>query len=98
MKIRVQSLASLSGLSILCCHELWYMSQTLLGSGVAVTVASSCNSNLTLSLGTSICHECGPERKKEKNSILLEFPLWHRGLRMQLHLLGWYWFGHRAVG
>ena len=46
----------------------------LLGSGIAVAVvvkASTCSSDLTLSLGTSICQGCGPkkqkkERKKEK--------------------------------
>ena len=36
---RVQSLASLSGSRIRCCHELWCRSQTQLGSGVAVAVA-----------------------------------------------------------
>ena len=36
----VQSLASLSGLRIWCCH--------------------GCSSNLTPSLGISICHRCGP--------------------------------------
>ena len=35
----VRSLASLSGLRIQCCHELWYRSQTWLGSGIAVAVA-----------------------------------------------------------
>ena len=32
MRTQVQSLASLSGLRIQCCHELWYRSQTWLGS------------------------------------------------------------------
>ena len=31
MRLWVQSLASLSGLRILHCHELWYKSQTQLG-------------------------------------------------------------------
>ena len=35
---RVQSLASLSGSRIRCCHELWCRSQTQLGSGLAVAV------------------------------------------------------------
>ena len=30
MKMQVQSLASLSGLRILCCHELWCMMHTWL--------------------------------------------------------------------
>ena len=34
MRMRVQSLASLSGLRIWHCHELWYRSQMWLGSGV----------------------------------------------------------------
>ena len=39
MRLWVCSLASLSGLRIPCCHELWYRLQTRLGSGVAVAVA-----------------------------------------------------------
>ena len=37
-----------------------------LRSGVAVTmaVASSCSSDLTPSLGTSICHRCSPKKTK----------------------------------
>ena len=38
-KLRVQSLALLSGLRVRCCHELWCRSQMLLRSGVAVAVA-----------------------------------------------------------
>ena len=39
-----------------------------LGSGVAVAVAeaSRCTSNLTPSLGTSICHGCSPKKQKKK--------------------------------
>ena len=39
MSLRVQSLASLSGLRIRRCHELWCRSQTWLRPGVAVAVA-----------------------------------------------------------
>ena len=39
MRMRVQSLALLSGLRTRCCHELWYRSQIWLRSGVAVAVA-----------------------------------------------------------
>ena len=39
MGLWVQSLASLSGLRIWHCRELWCRSQTRLGSGIAVTVA-----------------------------------------------------------
>ena len=34
-----QSLVSLSGLSIQCCHDLWRRSQMQIGSCVAVAVA-----------------------------------------------------------
>ena len=42
-----------------------------LGSGVAVAVAwgSSCSSDLTPSLGTSICHRYGPKKEKHKKII-----------------------------
>ena len=36
MRLWVRSLASLSGLRIQICHELWCRSQAQLGSGVAV--------------------------------------------------------------
>ena len=39
MRLQVQSLASLSGLRICCCYELWCRLQTWLGSCVAVAVA-----------------------------------------------------------
>ena len=38
-EVWVRSLASLSGLRIWCCHELWCMSQMQLGSRVAVALA-----------------------------------------------------------
>ena len=60
----VQSLASLSGLRIQCCHELWYRLQKQLRSRVAVVGSNS--SDLTPSLGISICHGCSPEKQKEK--------------------------------
>ena len=69
-EVAVRSLASLSGLRIWSCHELWCKSQTPLRSYVAVAVASSCSSDLTPSLGPSICHRCGPKKTKaKKNSI-----------------------------
>ena len=66
MNLRVQSLASLSGLRIPSCCELWYSLQTWLGSdvAVAVAVASSCSSDSTPSLGISIC--CALKKKKKK--------------------------------
>ena len=38
MRFRVRSLASINGLRIWCCHELWCRSQTRLRSGIAVTL------------------------------------------------------------
>ena len=38
MRLRVRSLASLSGLRIQRCHELWCWWQTWLGSGLAVAL------------------------------------------------------------
>ena len=70
MRMGVRSLASLSGLRIQCCHKLWPRSQMQLGPGVAVAVAvvraGSCSSDSIPSLGTTICHGCGPEKKKKK--------------------------------
>ena len=68
MRTWIQPLASLSGLRILCSPELWCRLQTWLRSGVAVAVveAGNCNSDSTPSLGTSICHRCGPEKTKQK--------------------------------
>ena len=68
IRMRVQSLASLSELSIWPCCKLWCSSQAWLGSGVAVAViwTSSCGSNSTLSLGTSICCRWCPKKKKKK--------------------------------
>ena len=37
-ELLVRALASLSGLRIRCCCELWCRSQTRLGSGIAVAV------------------------------------------------------------
>ena len=63
------SQAPLSGLRILCCLELQGRLQRLLRPGVAVAVvkASSCRSNQTPSLGTSMCHRCNPKRQKNQN-------------------------------
>ena len=66
MKLSVRSLVFLSRLRICCCHELWYRSQMGLRSCVAVAVASSYSSDLTPSLGTSLCHRCGPKKEKKK--------------------------------
>ena len=65
MRAKVQSLASLSGL-IWCCHELWCRSQTQLRPCVAVAQAGSWSSNLTPSLGASICLKCSLKKAKKK--------------------------------
>ena len=70
--MRVLSLTPLSGLKIQHCHELWYRSQAWLQSGIAVAVAKAgrCSSSLTPSLGTSMCHKCGPKKKKKLIGII----------------------------
>ena len=68
MRLRVQSLALLSGLRIWWCPELWCRLQMWLGSGVTVAVVwvCSCSSDLTLNLGMSVCCGCGPTKQKKK--------------------------------
>ena len=68
MRTQVRSLASLSGLRIQCCHELWCSSQMWLRSGMAVAVASGYSSDPTPGLGISICRGCGPKIHKTINS------------------------------
>ena len=60
-----EDMALLSGLRIWHYCELWCRLQTWLGSSVAVAVVefSSCSSDLTPSLGISICHGCGPKNQ-----------------------------------
>ena len=73
MRIHVPSLASLSGLGILRCRELWCRSiATQLRSRVAVALvqAGGCSSASTLSLGTSICRGCGPKKQNVVFSLL----------------------------
>ena len=56
-------LASLNGLRIRCYHKVWPKPQMQLRYGVAVAVASSCGSDSTPSLGTSVCSRCSPKKK-----------------------------------
>ena len=67
MRMQVQPLALLSGLGIQHCCDLWCRLQMWLESHVAVAVvwAGSCGSDLTPSLGISICRRRSP--KKQKN-------------------------------
>ena len=83
VKIWVCFLASLSGLRIWHCCRLQYRWQMWLrySLAVAVAVAGSCSSNLTLSLGTNICH--GYSLKKEKkpvNHVFLQQLYQHPGM------------------
>ena len=73
LRTQVWSLASLSGLRLWHCDELWCSLQTKLGSCVAVAVgqASGYSSDLIPSLGTFICHRTSPKRPKKKKKIQL---------------------------
>ena len=75
MRTRVRSLASLHGLRIWRCHELWCRSQTGLRSCMAVAVvkASSGSSDSSPGLGTSICLRCSPKKKKKKGHFACWF-------------------------
>ena len=70
MRLKVQSLASLSGLKIRHCCELWCRLQTRLGSRVAVALAQACgySSDQTPSLGISIRRGWGPQKTKNNNN------------------------------
>ena len=67
-RTQVRSLASLSGLRIWRCCELWCRSKTRLRFGVAVAVASLAATGLIwyLAWETSICGGCGQKKKKKK--------------------------------
>ena len=80
-RMRVGSLASLNGLRIQHCRELWCRSQTWLGSCVAVAVVmagSFRSADSTPILGTCICcrsglkkkgKKCGPERLRHFTKV-----------------------------
>ena len=68
----IHEAASLSGLSIRRCRELWCRPQTWLGSSVAVAVAA-CSSDSTPSPGTSMCRGCSPKKKKKKKKREAEY-------------------------
>ena len=74
MKMWVRALAPLSGLRIPSYCELWHRLKTWLGSGVAVAVvqASSCGSNWSSSLETSICPGFSPKKQKSANHRILK--------------------------
>ena len=77
MRTQVQFLAQLSWLRIQHCCELHCRTQMQLGSGVTVAVveAGGYSTNLTISLGNSICCTYGPKKttkkKKKKDKLTL---------------------------
>ena len=75
MRMPVRSLASLSGLRICRCRELWRRLKMWLRSGVAVAVAkaSDYSSDSIPSLGDFMCGL--KKTKKKKKSLLLISPL-----------------------
>ena len=70
MRTQVQSLASLSGLRIRRCCELWCRSQTQLGSRVAVAWAVS----------TALIRPLAWEGEALKRQKKVELPLWFTGI------------------
>ena len=59
------------------------------GVAVAVAVASNYSSDLTPSLGTSICHRCIPTRPKKKKKKKKEAPV--EGSASDIKALCFYW-------
>ena len=82
--MQVRSLASLCGLRIQCCHEIWWRSQTWLGSVIAVAVADpgSCSSDSTSILGTYICCRRGTKKKKKKKKNKFFFHLSNKKIKI----------------
>ena len=70
-RVWVRSLASFSGLRIQHCHELWCRQKTQLRFCVpaAVMQTSSCSSDSTPNLGTSICHGCSPKKNRARERM-----------------------------
>ena len=65
--MQVRFLASLSGLGIWHCHELWCRLQARLRSCIAVAVvqAGSCCSNSAPGLGAFMCRGRSPKKTKK---------------------------------
>ena len=80
MRFWLWSLALVCGLRIQSCPELWCRSQMWLRSGIAMAVgyACSCSADWTPSLGTSICHGCGPKKQKKKKPKQTNVQSWIR--------------------
>ena len=72
IRIQVQSLASLSRLRIQHCSELCCRLQMQLGLHITVVVveAGNCTSDLTPSLGISLCHRYGTKKRQSSNQSI----------------------------
>ena len=71
MRMQVRSLASLSGLRIWCCHELWCRSWRSSDPGLLwLWYRPAAASLIQTSLGTSICHQCSPKKLKKNKKYL----------------------------
>ena len=64
MRLWVRSLALLRGLRIQRCHELWDRWQVR----CKPHVMASCSSDLSPSLGMSICHGCSPKHPSAEDT------------------------------
>ena len=70
MRTRVLSLASICGLRIRRCHELWGRSQVLLGSGVAAAKGPTAVAPIQpLALGLPYAAGAALKRKNKKKKI-----------------------------
>ena len=67
-------LHSVSGLRIQHFHELWCRSQLQFGCDIAVAMrqAGGYSSDLIPSLGASICHRCGPNKKQKQKKKMFK--------------------------
>ena len=88
-----QSLASLSGLKMQCCHKLGLVVTDVAriwhccGNGAG----PNCSSDLTPSLGTSICRRCGHTKKKKKKGQLYSQAYESFPLIKKLNYISKYW-------
>ena len=84
MRMRVRSLALLSGLKIWHCYKLWHRLQMRLGPYVAVAVvwAGSCHSDSAPSLGTADVALKRKKEKKKKKKKKCHSPLLKCGLNL----------------
>ena len=89
--MHVPSLASLIGLRIQCCHELWWRSKMKSapffgGGGVW---AGSCSSDWPPSRETPICRGGGPKKKKKKKNDKSVKEYVHETFSVSLKAITW---------